>query len=834
MRKFYAIGLAFLLAFTYQTKAQNSFSFSCARDTTIDGCSASCITLITRIPDIRSSTSDYVINPISGPGGCFVPYVDYNTPGNPTSLTIDDRYSSVIPLPFQFPFYDDAASPYSSLVASTNGYISFDATRAGLFSHWSAAAGNLPNTGYDQSLVMGPYHDLDPSVTTSPTQRIKWDVIGNPPHRKYILSFYKVPLFSGACNAFIENTHQIVLYEGIGVIEVFIKDVQQCPGWNQGRKMVGLQNAAKTKGIMPPGRTATGPAWGAIGLNESWRFVPAVGPTLFRGVELYDLAGTLISTGDTLNIGSNTFQVSFPNVCPAGTTTYVVRSKYEQFNNPGNFVFGTDTVTVISSNPLSATSTITPATCATLGIGSATLTVSGSGGPFEYSLDGGTTWQASNTFNLPPGTYTVSYHVIGNACIASTTVTIPSDPNLVTGAFTINNVACNAASTGSINIVASNGSGGYEYSINGGTTFQPTGTFTNLAAGTYNIRIRDNAGCFRDTSIVVSEPAALVTSATAGNATCSATPNGNITVTATGGTPGYEYSIDGTTFQASNIFTVTNGAYTVTIRDDNGCVKTLNQVVPLTNNLTVSTRSDTTICFGASIVLNSSSNGATFSWTGAGLNSTTALSPTLTPTTVGNQVPYTLTATLGQCQKTAVVRITTNSEVSVNAGPDVSIISNEQVQLNATVSGASSYTWTSTPINGGLSSTTIPNPIANPTETTTYTLTASNASGCTASDNITITVIPYCVKVLNAFSPNGDGINDTWKVYDQFDCLKNVKITVFNRYGTKVFESKDYRNNWEGTYKGKPIPDGTYYAVVDFLLVSGKTFSTRTDLTIIR
>jgi hypothetical protein len=94
MRKFYSIGLFLILVLTSQTKAQNSFSFSCAKDTTINGCALSCITLISRIPDIRSSTSDYVINPISGAGGCFAPYVDANTPGNPTSLVIDDRYST--------------------------------------------------------------------------------------------------------------------------------------------------------------------------------------------------------------------------------------------------------------------------------------------------------------------------------------------------------------------------------------------------------------------------------------------------------------------------------------------------------------------------------------------------------------------------------------------------------------------------------------------------------------------------------------------------------------------------------------------------------------------
>jgi gliding motility-associated-like protein len=162
------------------------------------------------------------------------------------------------------------------------------------------------------------------------------------------------------------------------------------------------------------------------------------------------------------------------------------------------------------------------------------------------------------------------------------------------------------------------------------------------------------------------------------------------------------------------------------------------------------------------------------------------------------------------------------------------VISGESVHLSGTVTGAQSYLWTATPSDITLTAPTTLNPIVTPASTTTYTLTATNAVGCNSSDDITVTVIPYCIKVKNAFSPNGDGINDKWKIYDQYDCLTNISLTVFNRYGSKVYESTDYRNDWEGTYKGKALPDGTYYAVIEFKLVSGKKFVTKTDLTIVR
>ena len=132
MKKRQLLSLALMLLICQATLAQGSFSFSCAKDTTINGCANSCITLKAKIPDIRSSTSNYVINPLTGPGGCFRTYAPFGPPtGTSANLTIYDRYSQSIPITFPFPFYDDAASPYNSLIISTNGYISFDVAEAG-------------------------------------------------------------------------------------------------------------------------------------------------------------------------------------------------------------------------------------------------------------------------------------------------------------------------------------------------------------------------------------------------------------------------------------------------------------------------------------------------------------------------------------------------------------------------------------------------------------------------------------------------------------------------------------------------------------------------------
>ncbi len=57
---------------------------------------------------------------------------------------------------------------------------------------------------------------------------------------------------------------------------------------------------------------------------------------------------------------------------------------------------------------------------------------------------------------------------------------------------------------------------------------------------------------------------------------------------------------------------------------------------------------------------------------------------------------------------------------------------------------------------------------------------------------------------------------------------------MFNRYGAKVFESRDYKNNWNGTYQGRPLPDGTYYFVISYRLINGKLVYQKGNVTILR
>ena len=151
--------------------------------------------------------------------------------------------------------------------------------------------------------------------------------------------------------------------------------------------------------------------------------------------------------------------------------------------------------------------------------------------------------------------------------------------------------------------------------------------------------------------------------------------------------------------------------------------------------------------------------------------------------------------------------------------------------LDAVVTNATSVAWTPA---GTLNNASLVTPIAKPDATTTYLLTALNADNCTATDNVTITVVPSCIKIMNAFTPNGDGFNDRWLVLNGTACTKQTLVSVYNRYGQLVYRNDNYENNWDGTYKGKPVADGTYYYNVTYRLINSKTVTLKGDVTILR
>ena len=548
--------------------------------------------------------------------------------------------------------------------------------------------------------------------------------------------------------------------------------------------------------------TCAGVNNGSINVNATsgtapWTYsldgaAPVSGPNphLFTGlangthtIRITDAAGcqsNLLSVFISAGSGVNATFTSTSTTCPAstnGTITVTATSGTAPYNfeidgtgfNPGpnpstfnNLASGNHIVSIrdnngctrtlninITSGPaLSAITNTTGTTCN--GAANGTIMISPSGGtaPFTFTLDGGTpvSGSAPYTFlNVPSGSHTVVATDAGGCATSIINVSVPVGPS-ITASLSKTDVLCNGGNSGTITVgTPSPGVALFEYSLDG-TTWQTPNTFTGLTAGTYTVYYREGAGCQGTGSITIGEPTALTAFASSVAAVCNAQPNGIITVTGSGATPPYEYSISGgVIWQPFNTFNVPAGSYTVTVRDGNGCTTTVPVTVTEPAALTASSVNTNASCNGG--------NDGTITVTAAGGNSsyTYSLDGTVyQPSNVFNVAPGNYTVyvkdNLGcTYQYNATVGLT--NDLTFAPLRDTVLCEGSSVQL-AHTSNAIQYAWTP---RLGLSDTTIYNPVANPIVTTQYIVTAT-LGRCSANDTIIVNV--HAAPIPNA-GPDG-------------------------------------------------------------------------------
>ena len=165
------------------------------------------------------------------------------------------------------------------------------------------------------------------------------------------------------------------------------------------------------------------------------------------------------------------------------------------------------------------------------------------------------------------------------------------------------------------------------------------------------------------------------------------------------------------------------------------------------------------------------------------------------------------------CAEPSRATITVSDTVYLESMVDIVMLPGQRVTLRPQTD-ASQFSWSD---QAGLSNYHTQYPIASPQETTTYTLTASNVAGCEKTGEVTVTVLKNLI-VPNSFSPNGDGVNDTWEI-EGLEAYPNVSLQVFNRWGTLVFSSNGYSSTWEGRFNGAPLPVGMYYYTLSSIML---------------
>jgi hypothetical protein len=257
--------------------------------------------------------------------------IDYAPPfpftgGTPVSANTDDVWSPIIPIPFDFCFFGET---YSEMIIGSNGVVAFDFTQSDTmplgFCQWSFEPNEtIPDpVELFRTTIFGAYMDINPAVAGS--GQINFEVFGEAPCRTMVINFPEVPYFS--CTNLI-MTSQIVMYETTNVIEVYIEErSDQCPTWNDGLAIIGIQNQDGTVGFTPPDRNTGN--WQAN--QEAWRFTPnGTSNVMFSWL---DAEGNVLGTDPNIN------------VCPDDQVTeYTAQAVYTNCN--GDVITETDTVTV--------------------------------------------------------------------------------------------------------------------------------------------------------------------------------------------------------------------------------------------------------------------------------------------------------------------------------------------------------------------------------------------------------------------------------------------------------------------------------------------------------
>ncbi len=253
-----------------------------------------------------------------------------------------------------------------------------------------------------------------------------------------------------------------------------------------------------------------------------------------------------------------------------------------------------------------------------------------------------------------------------------------------------------------------------------------------------------------------------------------------------------------------------SGTYYLEVTSVDGCKNTDSVKVNVFPKASVAAGADQTICEGLAIALNGSL-AAAYRWSPAkGLSATGIRNPIARP---ADTTTYVLTITDNNgCQRSDSLTINVLKKPLAEAGPEKQIFEGQSATLDGSAKGTGiRYSWS--PATSMTNANTL-QPVVAPADNTTYTLSVISDVGCGAAQDQVFVCVFKKVAIPNAFSPNGDGINDDWNIL-YLQTYTQAVVTVFNRYGQQVFTSNGYNKKWNGTVNGNPLPAGTYYYMID-------------------
>jgi gliding motility-associated-like protein len=520
-----------------------------------------------------------------------------------------------------------------------------------------------------------------------------------------------------------------------------------------------------------------------------------------------------------------------------------------------------NSIGVIVNTPVSPSVSITASgnnICSGTSVTFTATPINGGSAPiYQWQVNGVNAGTNSNTFssNTLANNDVVSCQLTSNAkcavpvAVPSNTLTIAVNPVLPASVSIVasqNNVCTGTYVTFTATSVNGGSSPAYQWAVNGvnagnnGAIFSSS-TFAN----------GDRVTCIMTSNALCASPAAtgsnavvmiinpyITPSVSISASTNNICPGEMITFTATavnGGTaPAYQWLLNGNNAGSNN---ATFAGNTFIAGDIVKCIITSNATCTTTSTATSSdiritvnppvspsvtiAASNNNICYGTAITFTATpingGNAPAYQWLINGVSTGTNKNTFVSSTLANNDAVSCRLTSNAKCAVPAIVN--SNNTITmvispipvVNGGGDKTIEKGNSVILSANASGTiANVTWSP---SAGLDNTTTLTPTANPEKTTLYTLTVQSTAGCTNTATVKVTVLTHLI-IPNTFTPNGDGINDKWEIGNLAD-YPDAYVKIFNRWGAEVYRSKGGSGAWDGTIKGKRLPFGTYYYVIN-------------------
>jgi len=451
---------------------------------------------------------------------------------------------------------------------------------------------------------------------------------------------------------------------------------------------------------------------------------------------------------------------------------------------------------IIEPAAIYQTTTVSYVSCFGAADGMIDLSVLGGVTPYIFDWSNGTTNE--DLSNVVAGIYSLTIMDAHN-CIVNVTDTIdePLAPILIQDS--VIDVNCSNAANGSILLDVTGGTVPYNYVWSSG---QNTAFINQLSPGQYSVLILDDKGCSENYSIILGSVNPITTAEVVVNESCLGANNGSILLDIDGGLPPY-------TIQWQTGDTVLNlqglgaGSYFISVTDSVNCLATDEINVLAGSSFLIDAVINDVKCFGdssGSIVLNII-NGKppyTINWNDGNseMSRTDLVASNYTVQIIDSS----------NCENNKQLTIFQPDSLFLELfGVDVSCGEANDGVIEAEISGGVSpyiFDWS----NGDLTQNILALSIGD------YFLVVTDSNNCSVAKNTVLTTSFECILIPTVITPNGDGVNDSWKIKN-LENYEQVIIQVIDENGLLLFQSES-KEQWDGSYKGKILQAGTYYYIV--------------------